>query len=41
MMSISDAFEIKQTVKISEKDLNGHNVKQNPLKLMSLRTQGV
>ena len=27
MMSISDAFEIKQTVKISEDDLNGHVVK--------------
>ena len=27
MMSISDAFEIKQTVKISEEDLNGHIVK--------------
>ena len=27
MMSISDAFEIKQTAKISEDDLNGHIVK--------------
>ena len=26
-MSISDALEIKQTVKISEDDLNGHIVK--------------
>ena len=27
MLSISDAFEIKQTAKISEEDLNGHIVK--------------
>ena len=27
MLSISDAFEIKQTVKISEEGLNGHIVK--------------